>query len=127
VSIFRDFDTIRAYRRAELRDKLRFTADLLDRLLPDWEYEPPSGGFCLWLKLPVDDARPFVQAARRFGTNIIAGTSMTIDESAADRLRLVFTASNEVIAEGLERLARAWQMYKTRGFAAPPAPKELVV
>lgn len=127
LGVFRDFDAVRAYRRAELREKLRLTAEMLDRLLPDWEYTRPAGGFCLWLKLPVEDVRPFIHAARRFGASIIAGTSMTIDDSAADRVRLVFTGPAEAIEEGIQRLSRAWDAYKTRGFTVPSPPKDLVV
>jgi len=127
LGVFRDFDAVRAYRRAELREKLRLTTEMLDRLLPDWEYSRPAGGFCLWLKLPVEDARPFIQAARRFGVNIIAGTSMTMDDSAADRVRLVFTGPAEAIEEGIQRLSRAWNAYKSRGFTVPSPPKDLVV
>jgi DNA-binding transcriptional MocR family regulator len=127
LPVFRDFDAIRAYRRAELREKLRFATALLDEHLPDWKYNTPAGGFCLWLTVPVADVRPFVQIARRFGVNIIAGTSMAIDESAVNNLRLVFSGPMETTREGIHRLARAWQAFTARGFAAPPAVKELVV
>lgn len=127
LEVLRDFDAVRAHRRAELRDKLRLTAELLDRHLPGWSYTRPEGGFCLWLSIPTGDARPFVQAARRFGVNVIAGTSMSLDDSFANRIRLVFTGSTEAIEEGIRRLARAWEAFASRGFAAPAPPKELVV
>lgn len=127
LSVLSDWDRVREYRRNDLREKFEFTAALLDRHLPSWNYSAPKGGFCLWLRLPADDARPYVQLARRFGANIIAGSSMTIDDSNTDRLRLVFSGPQESTAEGIARLARAWQMFSSRGYAAQTPASALVV
>jgi DNA-binding transcriptional MocR family regulator len=127
VRVMRDLDTIRAHRRAELRRKLERTVDLLERHLPSWSFEVPSGGFCLWLKLPVADARPYVQLALRAGVKIASGTSMTIDGSCADHVRLVFSGAAEHTHEGIVRLARAWQVFLSRGAARDEMRQSLVV
>ncbi len=127
LEVLHDFDRIREHRRAELREKLQLTTTLLQRHLPTWKYTVPKGGFCLWLQLPAEDARPYVQLARRFGANIIAGSSMTIDDSHTDRLRLVFSGPPELTADGIGRLARAWQVFSSRGYAAQSPAPALVV
>ncbi len=126
LNVLADWERVCEYRREELRQKLEFTTALLDRHLPSWSYAVPKGGFCLWLQLPANDVRPYVQLARRFGVNIIAGSSMTIDGSNTDRLRLVFSGPSELTAEGIARLARAWQVFSSRGYAAQTVPALVV-
>ena len=109
---------IRAFRQKDLKERMEFTTRLLQQHLPDWQYDLPRGGFSLWVRLPLTDARPFVQFARRFGVKIISGSAMTLDEAGKEHIRIVFTAPREYVAEGIRRLEQAW-----RAFGSRPLPQ----
>ena len=127
LDVLADFNEIRRFRRDLLQRKMLHAVDLLSAQLPEWRFEIPAGGFCLWLRLPVADARPYVQLARRFGVNIIAGSSMTFDESCTDCLRLVFSGSPQTTEEGIRRLAAAWRAYRPRKLITGAPADQLVV
>lgn len=127
LDVLADFNEIRGFRRDVLHHKMQHAVDLLSAHLPEWQFAAPEGGFCLWLRLPVADARPYVQLARRFGVNIIAGSSMTFDDSCLDRLRLVFSGSRETTEEGIRRLAAAWHAYRPRTLTGSAPAEQLVV
>jgi DNA-binding transcriptional MocR family regulator len=127
LNVLADFEEIRRFRRDALHRKMLHAVDLLSAQLPEWQFEIPEGGFCLWLRLPVADARPYVQLARRFGVNIIAGSSMTFDDSCTNQLRLVFSGSGENTEEGIRRLAAAWEAYRPRTLTGTAAADQLVV
>lgn len=127
LGVLNDLTEIRRFRCELLHRKMQHAAELLRAHLPEWEFALPAGGFCLWLRLPVTDARPYVQLARRFGVNIIAGSSMTIDDSCTDRLRLVFSGSPQTTEEGIRRLAAAWQAYRPRTLTGSAPADQLVV
>lgn len=127
LDVLHDFESIRRFRGGLLKDRMQHAAALISIHLPEWKFDLPEGGFCLWLRLPVSDARPFVQLARRFGANIIAGSSMTFDDSCTDRLRLVFSGSPEATEEGIRRLAAAWHAYRPRTLTGRAPAHQLVV
>ena len=111
VRVFERIDEIRNVRRADLLAKRRVMERLLSEHLGDWAFYPAQGGFCIWARLPVSDARPFVHLARRFGVRIVSGSAMTIDESCADYVRLVFSSEPHAIECGITRLRDAWNAF----------------
>jgi DNA-binding transcriptional MocR family regulator len=101
--------TIAARRRGELRTRLaRLEAALLEHL-PDWRWRTPAGGLSLWVGLPTPDAPALVRAADRHGVAVATGASFGLAPGDhRDHVRLPFVADPDVIAEGVRRLAAAW-------------------
>ncbi len=90
--------------REGLRDRRDVLVEALTEHFADGEWTPPSGGFFLWLRLPVGtDSRVFIERAGvRFAE---PGTRFA---STANNVRISFAAvSPDELGEGIERLAAA--------------------
>jgi DNA-binding transcriptional MocR family regulator len=106
-----DYDAIRLQRRPVIARRLELATHLLADLLPDWSWDPPLGGLCLWIRLPYGSATEFAQVALRAGVSIVAGSVASCDGSFDDHLRLPFGHRPDTLEEGLRRLAGAWHTY----------------
>jgi DNA-binding transcriptional MocR family regulator len=104
---------VQARRREQLRERWRVLTDLVAELLPSWELWQPSGGPFAWVKLPGGDANQLAQIANRHSVRIMPGSTLSVDGSHADHLRLSLTPDVETLAVGLRRLAEAWHLYDT--------------
>ena len=111
VELLSRIETIRRARRREVRTKYGRMAKLLRSLLPSWSWTPPAGGLSLWVRLPHGDATAFAQVALRHGVAVVPGSLASPDGSGADHLRLPFVHDADTMAEGMQRLARAWRAY----------------
>ena len=111
VELLARIEAIRRARRREVRAKYERMARLLKSLLPSWSWTPPAGGLTLWVKLPHGDATGFAQVALRHGVAVVPGPLASPDSSGTDRLRLPFVHEPDTMAEGMQRLARAWRAY----------------
>jgi DNA-binding transcriptional MocR family regulator len=80
-------------------------------MLPDWSWDTPQGGLCLWVRLPYGSATEFAQVALRNGVSIVAGSVASFDGSFGDYLRLPFGHRPDTLEEGIRRLSTAWQAY----------------
>lgn len=105
------YDEIRKERRPVIAQRLELATRLLAEMLPDWSWDTPQGGLCLWVRLPYGSATEFAQVALRTGVSIVAGSVASADGSFDDHLRLPFGHRPETLEEGIRRLARAWQAY----------------
>lgn len=77
----------------------------------------PQGGFFFWLTLPdhIDTAK-LLERSAKLGVTYVPGAAFTPDRSDANTLRLSFSAAApERIAEGVRRLARAFDEYDQNG------------
>lgn len=96
--------------RALYRRKRDLMIAALSAQLPDrLTWEVPRGGFFLWATLPPGehDERLLVRALEE-RLIFVTGSAFFVDGSGHDTIRLAFsTASDERIAEGVTRLARA--------------------
>ena len=98
-----------AIRARELRVRHDHLLDLLGRYLPDWEVAPAAGGTVLWARLPRGhDAVAFQAVAEAQGVSVVAGPSVSVPGSSADRVRLSFVAEPALLEVGVARLAAAW-------------------
>lgn len=96
-------------RVAESRAKLAETQSLLADRLPDWQLVAPQGGRSMWIRLPAGThATAFASAAIEHGVAIAGGNTFTADGSFGDHLRLGFVHPDDLLTEGLNRLANAW-------------------
>lgn len=106
------FDRIASFRQRQLQEKCELLCRQLAEHLPQWTFVKPSGGLCLWAHLPFGDSTIFAQFAARAGARVLPGSSMTVDGSCTDYVRLPFTVETEVIEAGVKRLAAAWSRYE---------------
>ena len=95
-------------RRFELRRRRDAFVGALNEYLPEWTFNVPDGGLCLWVKLPMDDVRRFLPYAARQGVGLAPGDVSSPDGGARDHLRLPFGHCAEDLIDAVERLALAW-------------------
>jgi len=110
--VLASFDRIAAFRRHQLHANCEFLSRALAQQLPHWTFTKPSGGLCLWVRLPLGDSATFAQFAAREGVRVLPGSSMTVDGSCPEYLRVPFTMGPEIIETGVQRLAAAWNRYE---------------
>ena len=77
-------------------------------LLPEWSFEVPDGGLCLWVRLPIDDVRRFIPYAARHGVGLAPGDVSSPDGRGRDHLRLPFGHCVDDLMDAVDRLALAW-------------------
>ena len=106
------FDDIASFRRRQLYENSELLCRRLSEELPQWTFAKPSGGLCLWVHIPFGDSAIFAQFAARAGVRVLPGSSMTMDGSCTEYLRLSFTAAPEIIETGVKRLVSAWNHYE---------------
>jgi DNA-binding transcriptional MocR family regulator len=106
------FDDIASFRRRQLYENCESLCRRLTEELPQWTFVKPSGGLCLWVRIPSGDSAVFAQFAARAGVRILPGSAMTLDGSCTEYLRLSFTLAPEIIEAGVKRLACAWNHYE---------------
>ncbi|GHO50782.1 PLP-dependent aminotransferase family protein [Ktedonospora formicarum] len=111
LQVLQHMDHIRQDRRHELQHKLQVMTRLLSTLLPDWTWQQPDGGYFLWLRIPSGNAPEFAQVALRSGVIICPGTLFSVDASHQQYVRLPFLLNEEILQEGMKRLAQAWETY----------------
>ena len=103
-----DYDAIREHRRALAAERLGVLTGELERRLPDWSFPQPLGGWTVWAHLPQGSADDLVQLALRQGVAISSGRAAAPDDRFACHVRLAAGPAPDLIAEGIRRLADAW-------------------
>jgi DNA-binding transcriptional MocR family regulator len=93
-------------RHVQRLDALR---DLLAEHLPDWRYTPPRGGLSLWAQLPEGSAEELIERAAMCGVAVAGSGAFAAASSSDDRIRLPFTAPEEVLSAGIRRLGEVWR------------------
>lgn len=88
--------------------------ELLTDRLPDWTFQPVTGGQFLWVQLPYGDGDSFAQHAFRHGVAVLPGRGLD-PVGGVDRLRLHFQLPAPMITQSIDRLGAAWHSYR------PPA------
>lgn len=100
-----------ATRRRQARGRLERTSRLLARHLPGWTFARPRAGLSLWLRIPFGDVAELATLAQRRGVAIVPGSANSPTGRFHDHLRLPFVGDADQMAEGIERLAAAWEEY----------------
>jgi len=116
LRVLESVDQIANFRRRQLKDRCDLLCRLLAEQLPQWRFKKPSGGLCLWVRLPFGDASSFAPFAARAGVRVLPGSSMTEDGSCTEYLRLPLTVCPATIEGGIVRLASAWRRYEQARF-----------
>jgi DNA-binding transcriptional MocR family regulator len=119
IRVLESFDHIAAFRQRQLKRNCDLFSQCLAERLPQWRFAKPAGGLFLWVRLPFGEATSFAQFAARAGVRILPGSSMTVDGSCAEYVRLPFAVCRARIEAGVARLASAWRRYaqtRSQGF-----------
>jgi DNA-binding transcriptional MocR family regulator len=103
------YEEIRAARRRQAADRYAAFAAALAEQLPEWRHAPPRGGWSLWAELPLPVADDLAAVAGRHGVAISPGSNAAPDDLFPAHVRLCFPAPPDVLAEGVRRLAAAWE------------------
>jgi len=111
VSLLEHAEEVLAERRAELRPRRDLLCELLSSALPDWAFTSPSGGLSLWLTLPQGNADELTEVALRQGVLVVPGPALSVDDGNRRCLRVVYSAPERDLREGVRRLAAAWAAY----------------
>lgn len=111
AGLLADVDRIRGLRCRELGDRLDLLGELLETLLPEWQWRRPAGGLSVWTRLPAGNATEFAHCASRMGVSIVPGPIMSPTGSCEQHVRLPFDHEPAVLREGMRRLAAAWTAY----------------
>ncbi|SFQ49220.1 DNA-binding transcriptional regulator, MocR family, contains an aminotransferase domain [Amycolatopsis arida] len=102
-------------RAVDQRERFALLERLLRERLPEWTWRRPDGGSSLWVALPGESADVFAQLALRHGVEVIPGSAMDPTGAHDNHLRIPFTHPPEVLAEVVDRLARAWTELRRHG------------
>jgi 2-aminoadipate transaminase len=102
--------------KAALRDRRDAVCSALESKIPDARFNPPEGGYFLWVELPDGaDVDALAAAAKDRGVVFVKGTDFVL-EGGLNTLRLAYSGvTPEQIEEGIGRLADA---YRGLGVAA---------
>jgi DNA-binding transcriptional MocR family regulator len=96
---------------ATVKDALRERRDLLvealNEQLPEARFEPPSGGYFMWVELPGVDVAALEAAAKERSVLFVKGSDFLLD-GGENALRLAYSGvTADKIGEGVSRLADA--------------------
>ena len=80
--------------------------------LPDWTHLAPRGGLSLWAALPIGSADALARVAAMHGVSVAGSAAFAASASPDDRIRIPYTAPDEVLTEGVRRLGAAWREYR---------------
>jgi 2-aminoadipate transaminase len=106
-----DYDALLDRARRFYAPRARRLAEALRRALPAWRFTLPEGGFTIWVETDREgDDAALLEAAIRQGVSVDPGRLFRVDQRASPpALRLSFASEpGPRLAEGVERLARAW-------------------
>lgn len=105
------FKYAKSSRAAQMKARRDLLVDLIRQKLPSWEFSVPSGGLCLWVRLPDTDARRFAHFCLRHRMAVMCGPSFSADEGFSDYLRIPYVLDEQAIEEGVNHLAELWMEF----------------
>jgi DNA-binding transcriptional MocR family regulator len=107
VPLVERLDELRSLRRAEMTARVAALSRLLRSELPRWEWDEPSGGFALWIRVAGLDAEAFAQLALEEGVLVTPGSRMAPGGRHRDRIRVTALGEPAQFAAGVAALKRA--------------------
>ena len=126
IGLLEHADDLIAQRCVQLQHRAIVAFDALQRLLPDWEVTMPEGGLVLWPKLPTPSASALIRHAARAGLLVAGAESFSVSPPGNDRIRIPFTAREDLIIDAIERLADAWHTHDSSLVSPGPALNGLI-
>ncbi len=120
------FPQAKALRQKQLASGRDLLVELLRRHLPEWTFTVPSGGLCLWIRLPGYDTRHFTQFAARFGVALTQGSLFATEDTHNEFLRIPFLLDEEAMTTGVLRLKSAWNDFRATASVETPRAVNIV-
>jgi len=108
LALLRDLERLRAARLDQGRARLAVLRAELAAALPSWTLGAPEGGWALWAQMGSVDSDTFTAAAAEHGVRVGPGSAHVPGEGPSTSLRLAFSPPEDVLREGVRRLAAAW-------------------
>jgi DNA-binding transcriptional MocR family regulator len=108
LALFPELEALGARRRATFAQAIASARAQLAQDLPEWSVQAPQGSALLWVRLPVQDTRPFVALAARHGVQVASGSIAHAGRGNSSHLRICVDRPEHVVSAGLVRLAQAW-------------------
>jgi 2-aminoadipate transaminase len=105
--------------KAALRERVQTLADALHRELPEARFEPPQGGYFMWVELPrgTDVGALFSVAADR-GVQFVKGSDFVL-EGGESSLRIAYSGvTTDQIERGIRLLGEAYREISENADAA---------
>jgi DNA-binding transcriptional MocR family regulator len=102
-----DADTGLGPRADVLRGRRDHLLGLIDRHLPHWRVEAPTGGLSLWAELPRAEATALAALAESLGVRVAPGPRFGVSGAFERFLRLPFTLPEAQLDIGVARLVEA--------------------
>ncbi len=101
--------------RKALRERRDMLVTALERELPEARFEPPQGGYFMWVELPEDvDVAQLETAAGERGVQLVKGTDFLL-EGGSNTMRLAYSGVTPAeIDEGVTRLGDALRSLRSR-------------
>lgn len=104
--------SMRAQVLAGHRERLRRQRDTLieevRRLLPQWQFVPPTGGLALWCELPQPVATRLAATAERAGVSISPGPIFAVNGGLERYVRVPWTRPEDDLIRAVAGLSQAW-------------------
>ena len=123
LALLPGLDETIARRRERLRERMETLTDELSRLLPEWEWAVPRGGYALWVKLPRGTSGDqFAQLALRHGVAVSSGSSFSPADEHLDHIRVCFGLDPDTLRRAVPKLAQAWRELGSAQGPARAAP-----
>lgn len=120
------FPQAKALRRKQLASGRDLLVELLRSHLPEWTFNVPSGGLCLWIRVPGYDTRHFAQVAARFGVAVTQGSLFATEDAHNEFLRIPFLLEEDAMTTGVLRLKSAWREFRSTASRETPSLANLV-
>jgi DNA-binding transcriptional MocR family regulator len=120
VRLLGRIDELQAAAQHNAIERLDVIAGALTSRLPAWSWQRPKGGICLWVRLPGGDGTAFARLAMDYGVIVRAGTTLSVDGSFVDRIRIAFGEDPDRLREAVDRLAAAWAAFEPSVLAVRP-------
>lgn len=108
VAVLEGFDDMIEHRRHRLIRASEGLISWIGAALPDWTVRRPDGGLAIWVELPLDDARPYVDALARAGVCVASGSDFRPDGRSDPHIGICFDRPDYLIDEAVDRIVDTW-------------------
>jgi DNA-binding transcriptional MocR family regulator len=119
VRLLARLDELVPIARGAARVRLDALEEALRRQVPSWSWIRPTGGLCLWVRMPAGDAAAFSHLAANHAVIVRPGPLFSADGSCRDRLRLAYGHEPALLEEAVARLAAAWSAFRPASQRSP--------
>lgn len=125
--LLRDPEPLLEAHRARLREQRSALVAAMAEHLPEWTFRLPTGGLCLWCRLPAPVATEVAAEAERRGVVTAPGPMFAVDGGLDHFLRVPWTRPSEEMRVAARVLGEAWDAVGARGSGAGRRTPRVIV